>query len=70
MNNITRGRSRAESTSYEAPFFQRHCLATITLGGSPTSGDSGAPNTRGNPEGSGFHDQETKSFEEGWDNEV
>lgn len=51
---------------YEAPTFERHRLAVITLGGSPLSGDSGAPTTRGNPSITG----EEKSFEESWDNEV
>jgi hypothetical protein len=60
------------STSYEAPRFQRHCLATITLGGSPGAGDSGAP-TEENPFGgsTGFRgSRDDESFEEGWDNDV
>ncbi len=69
MSGSETKQNTAESTSYEAPGFERHCLATITLGGSPGSGDSGSPNAE-NPFGSGTGAREEKSFEEGWDNEV
>jgi hypothetical protein len=59
-----------KSADYEAPRFERHDLATITLGGSPGSGDSGSPTSLG-PFGSRPNEQnQEESFEEGWDNQV
>jgi len=60
--------SAAKLDKYSSPTFERHDLATITLGGSPGSGDSGAPNNE-NPFG-GQSERREKGFEEGWDNEV
>ena len=52
-----------EIAFYESPEFTRHSLATITLGGSPGAGDSGAVNEE-NPFGDG--PTEEPPFEEGW----
>ena len=53
-----------EIAFYESPEFTRHSLATITLGGSPGAGDSGAPNSE-----SPFGERLTEEppFEEGWE---
>ena len=62
--------SAAKLDKYSSPTFERHDLATITLGGSPGSGDSGNSSAE-RPFGENpaeFRDE--KSFEEGWDNEV
>ena len=57
-----------ESIFYEVPRFERHDLATITLGGSPGAGDSGAPDAE-SPFGSSGNRAEEKPFKEGWDDE-
>jgi len=57
-------------TVYVVPSFERHQLSTITLGGSPGSGDSGAPNSQSpfGEDSTGARDE--KQFEEGWEDEV
>ncbi|MBB6087581.1 hypothetical protein [Wenzhouxiangella marina] len=62
MNTENKQSSEAEAPlPYEKPEFKRHRLDIITLGGTPGSGDSGAPGAEENA-GSGVGHEE-----EGWD---